>query len=183
MAMKIDSDTELIQSASLTGAVTTAFWWRRPAAAMSGQLFAFASFALEAASTGIKLAGTGDDTDVEPASGDWVYLALIQNGGGFSVYAWEDIVSETMHTITSAYNPGTMSQVLLGDVAGIYGVGYTDAEHLHLRVWNTALTTAQLNTERQSATPVITSGLILDVPLASEPRYGWRARMMTAWLF
>lgn len=174
MALKLTDATTRIVSASLgspsTG--TAAFWIRRTSSGTDPIFFRFGDtttryWEFHTSTPTFRRSGAAPTNPFTVSAGDWAYLGITKNGGTLGFYGFTDVTAETVTAIESAYLPTTLTSVEVGDVAAAYGASMTDMEIAHLRVWNSVLTTAQMNTEKNSATPVITSGCLLAASLDS----------------
>ncbi len=175
MALKITDAVERISSALASPAsCTVGFWFRRSSQDLTNsptisRFGSSASRVIEYAPTPrLALTGRVPDNVLSIAVGSWAYLAYVKSGNNLAVYGFTDVSSETLTTIVAAaYLPTTADAIEFGDVAGAYQAGFIDDELLDCRAWSSALTTAQLNTEKNTSTPVITSGLILSASFES----------------
>jgi hypothetical protein len=172
MALRLTGATTTIAVAlgSTPSSGTTGAWYRR-AGTPAGEsiLFALGRGIIHAATTLMRSGGDAPDPVVHPADGDWVYLAVIRDGNNWGAYAFTDQTTQDAQTVqASSYYPGSASDVEIGDYDGIYGAGLTNAEYLHMRTWSSVLSLAELNAEKNSATPVITSGLIHATSFATD---------------
>ena len=100
---------------------------------------------------------SGFSSDIaDPSPGDWCYLAITHDGTTSSGYC--SIANETpsVQSATIAAHE-LVRETMLGDQNGAYAAaGYV----AYPRVWSRALSTAELNAERQSATPVSETNLV-----------------------
>ena len=172
MALKITDATTTIAVAlgSTPSSGTTGVWYRR-AGTPAGEsiLNALGRGIIHSATTLMRSGGDAPSPVVHPADGDWMYLAVIRSGSSWSAYGFLDQSSQSAATIQAeGYYPGSASDVEVGDYAGVYGAGLTNVEYLHMRTWSSALSLADLNAEKNSATPVITSGLIHATSFATD---------------
>ena len=102
------------------------------------------------------------------AANDWIYVALIHNGTTQTGYASKNNGTSAVQSVTlpartelslRALQDGGLSDSLGGFLC-------------YARIWNVALSQAQLDTERGSATAVVTSGLVSDSPLPNTSTLG-----------
>lgn len=104
---------------------------------------------------------------VQPAAGEWVYINITSDGGDYILRAFEDETAAVVGAIAADWTPLSEADVAIGDAEEAFGAGLADSAYLHMRVWSSVLSEAQLNAEKNSPTPVITSGLLSACPLAT----------------
>lgn len=104
---------------------------------------------------------------VQPAAGEWVYIAITSDGGDYILRAFEDETAAVVGAIAADWTPLSEADVVIGDAQEAFGAGLADSVYLHMRVWSSVLSQAQLNAEKNSPTPVITAGLVSAVPFTS----------------
>lgn len=176
MALRLTNATTLIQIVrSATDPFTIGMWYRRPASASGfaadSTIFRAFGYGMVHNTTSIcaRVEATlaAPSPVVQPAAGAWVYLAASNNGGGYSVRVFTDTSEQNVSVLGADWKPLIIANAGIGDLEGAFGSGLSDSVYCHLRVWSSILTDSQLNAEKNSATPVITSGLISACPLAS----------------
>lgn len=176
MALRLTDATTIIQIVrSATNPFTLGMWYRRPASAAGfaadSTIFRAFGYGMVHNTTSIcaRVEATlaAPSPVVQPAAGAWVYLAISNNGGNYSARVFTDTIDQTVSVLAADWKPINLANVDIGDLEGAFGSGLSDSVYCHPRVWSSILTDSQLNTEKNSATPVITSGLISAVPFAS----------------
>lgn len=171
-----NSGRYLSQAISATGTLTVAGWFRVEDITTSSDptFFYFEStgsdpywFGLNGGSPKV-YAGSYSSSLTAPSVGDWVYAGFVLSGTTLTGYlSINNGASATVSLTVSAASIDTvmaLQDTLLTDHMG--------AHVSHLRLWNVALSKAQLDTERNSATAVITSGLLSDSTLFDTTNYG-----------
>lgn len=110
-------------------------------------------------------AGTGAKT-----AETWWYCAVVKNGVNTYHYIFEDVSAETVTGMAGdpRYGDPTITTLGVGDFKGAYGTAINNAEYVYLRAWNTNLSTAELNTEKNSTTVVKTANLVYNLPMVSD---------------
>jgi hypothetical protein len=101
----------------------------------------------------------------------WFYVMISRPAGGTTTDALIRVRisgANTNHTTLNWTHTGPFRFITLGDLAAFGLVTGATAEFAHLRVWRTLINQeADFTAESASATPVITSGLILSLPMDS----------------
>lgn len=109
---------------------------------------------------------SGEATLVQPVPQDvWVPVAVTHNAGTTgSIYAR---LSGTTYVASGTVNGGTPTGICLGGRDATDTTEWFNGELAQFRIWNTELSQSQIEAEWASATPVITSGLLYNWPLAN----------------
>jgi hypothetical protein len=101
----------------------------------------------------------------------WFYVMISRPSGGTTTDALIRVRisgANTNHLTLNWTHTGPFRFITLGDLAAFGLVTGATAEFAHLRVWRTLINQeADFTAESASATPVITSGLILSLPMDS----------------
>jgi len=97
-------------------------------------------------------------TGVSVSAGDWVYIGIIQNSTSGTIYLSKNNAASTTTSYTADSSASSFALQVLNEAASNYCAMYCD----HVRAWNGVLTQANLDTEKNSHTAVITSGLAID---------------------
>lgn len=177
-----DATAKAIVSTGFSGSTwTAACWFRRESAATSNGAILTAGgasndnrFEMQTTANGadIRFRNTngfdGTDNVFTVSDGEWVYVAMVCVGSSYSAYGWRDTTAEDRTTLASVtYSSITPGYCIIGGDSNTspYWVP-ARGEYVHWRFWNAALTTAELNTERKSATAQ-KAGAIIAAPLAS----------------
>lgn len=176
MALRFTNATTIIQIVrSATNPFTLGMWYRRPASAsgFAADSTIFSAFGYGMVHNTTSICARVESTFaapspvVQPAAGAWVYLAASNDDGDYSVRVFTDTSEQNVSVLAADWKPISAANVNIGDLEGAFGSGLSDSVYCHLRVWSSILSDAQLNAEKNSATPIITSGLISAVPFAS----------------
>lgn len=176
MALRFTNATTIIQIVrSATNPFTLGMWYRRPASAsgFAADSTIFSAFGYGMVHNTTSICARVESTlaapspVVQPAAGAWVYLAASNDDGDYSVRVFTDTSEQNVSVLGADWKPISAANVDIGDLEGAFGSGLSDLVYCHLRVWSSILSNAQLNAEKNSPTPIITSGLISAVPFAS----------------
>lgn len=99
----------------------------------------------------------------------WENWALVYTASGTSLdFYLNNVLVDTLTVDLSTYTFVEKLEYLLTDTLG----PWSDSAAANIRVWSVALTSAQLFAEWGSATPVVTTGLLANTPLATSTSLG-----------
>lgn len=168
MALRITDATTVINVAqSNISNFSLGFWFRRPTTTITDAVSIASGLGRELyeSTTTLYVSGKSPPSPaVQPATGEWRYLTITKNGGNWAVYAFLDQGAQSASAIWDDYGPVSAANIGFGDVSGPYATPLLNMEIAYARAWSSVLTLTQLNTEKNSTTPVITSGLITNLP-------------------
>jgi hypothetical protein len=167
MALRITGATTAINIAqSNISNFSLGFWFRRPTTTITEAVSIAVGLGrgLYESTTTLYVNGKPPPSPaVQPATGEWRYLTITKNGGSGAAYAFLDQEAQSASAIWDDYGPVSSADIKFGD-SGPYATPLLNMEIAYARAWSSVLTLTQLNTEKNSTTPVITSGLITDLP-------------------
>lgn len=112
---------------------------------------------------GYNLNGTFTPALATPSPGDWMYIAIVHNGSLQNCYV--SLNNATANTANLTLGNETANSIWILQDSTATDSLFANVDHV--RVWNTALTYAQLDLERTSPTAVQTANLYSDAPLAN----------------
>jgi hypothetical protein len=184
MALKFDAtETAVYTTPAVTGTYygTIGYWYRHPGT-FSGVDYLSRQFGGIVANTsadGIRLVSDAPTTEYNASSGTWSYIGVVSTNTTVTLYCWDDTATSTPTTVVVRASGGVTAAI--GFARDSYSYAQVGAEYLHLRYWAhstsaASLSAAALNSERLSATPVLTTNLLqwsdLTADLAADGGYG-----------
>ena len=114
--------------------------------------------------------GGTTSTGVSVAANDWVYIGIIQNSTSGTIYLSKNNAASTVTSYTADSSASAVTTQVLNESATNYCAIYVD----HLRVWNSVLTQANLDSEKNLDVTGITSNNLRDSKLhTTADMVGW----------
>lgn len=179
MSIDLQANTSVASRGSGLGTTsgngTAVVWHRKSSSAAAGDLI------LELGMSGSTLrfsVGASDAVDYETgagaqtpdnaathADGTWGYYAIVVSGGAWAAYWYDDTGARTTIRASAWTGASTPNYVAIGDTNTIFGTG-AQGQYRYLRMWNAALSDADLEAEFAATSAVRTSDLRGDWPLA-----------------
>lgn len=179
MSIDLQANTSVASRGSGLGTTsgngTAVVWYRKSSSAAAGDLI------LELGMSGSTLrfsVGASDAVDYETgggaqtpdnaathADGTWGYYAIVVSGGAWAAYWYDDTGARTTIRASAWTGASTPNYVAIGDTNTIFGAG-AQGQYRYLRMWNAALSDADLEAEFAATSAVRTSDLRGDWPLA-----------------
>lgn len=179
MSIDLQANTSVASRGSGLGTTsgngTAVVWHRKSSSAAAGDLI------LELGMSGSTLrfsVGASDAVDYETgggaqtpdnaathADGTWGYYAIVVSGGAWAAYWYDDTGARTTIRASAWAGASTPNYVAIGDTNTIFGTG-AQGQYRYLRMWNAALSDADLEAEFAATSAVRTSDLRGDWPLA-----------------
>lgn len=179
MSIDLQANTSVASRGSGLGTTsgngTAVVWYRKSSSAAAGDLI------LELGMSGSTLrfsVGASDAVDYETgggaqtpdnaathADGTWGYYAIVVSGGAWAAYWYDDTGARTTIRASAWTGASTPNYVAIGDTNTSFGTG-AQGQYRYLRMWNAALSDADLEAEFAATSAVRTSDLRGDWPLA-----------------
>lgn len=179
MSIDLQANTSVASRGSGLGTTsgngTAVVWHRKSSSAAAGDVI------LELGMSGSTLrfsVGASDAVDYETgggaqtpdnaathADGTWGYYAIVVSGGAWAAYWYDDTGARTTIRASAWTGASTPNYVAIGDTNTIFGTG-AQGQYRYLRMWNAALSDADLEAEFAATSAVRTSDLRGDWPLA-----------------